>query len=85
MKIGIKYCGGCQSKYNRTKVVDKIKKKYAEYDFEYVRDGEIYDYIIVINGCQIKCADVSKYIAKNEIVWIDSPDISILEKILVKR
>ena len=30
MKIGIKYCGGCNPRYNRTAVVSRLKKDVGE-------------------------------------------------------
>lgn len=56
MKIGIKYCGGCQSKFNRPKLLEDIKNHFKDFTFEYVKDEEKYDLLIVISGCHIRCA-----------------------------
>ncbi|WP_333638461.1 hypothetical protein [Tissierella praeacuta] len=55
MKVGIKYCGGCNSRFDRTSIVDKIKSDYKEFEFSYATENEEYDFIIVINGCHIAC------------------------------
>ena len=56
MKIGIKYCGGCNSKYDRIEFVNKIINIYSEINFEPVMEQVYYDYILIINGCRCACA-----------------------------
>lgn len=67
MKIGIKFCGGCQSKYDRGDVFENIKNKVKSASFEYVEKYGFYDILVVISGCQIKCADINDYTAKETI------------------
>lgn len=71
MKIGVKFCGGCQSRYERGDVLEIIKRNVENVDFEYALSDVEYDIFLVISGCPIKCADTKKYIYK-EIVDIDS-------------
>ena len=71
MNIGIKYCGGCQSRYDRAKVVSEIISMNKKCNFEYVKDYKVYDYIIIVCGCHIKCPDISRYIVKKEFIFID--------------
>ena len=33
MKIGIKYCGGCNPRYDRSQEVEKLKKKFSQHTF----------------------------------------------------
>ncbi|MDR7855614.1 hypothetical protein [Tissierella sp.] len=56
MIVGIKYCGGCNSRFDRVTMVDKIKSDYREFDFNYATENIEYDFIIVVNGCHIACA-----------------------------
>ena len=56
MRIGIKYCGGCNPKYDRVGALEKAKKELENHLFFYVKDKEIYDYIFVICGCHAICA-----------------------------
>ena len=60
MICGIKYCGGCNPRYNRTQFYEKLKKECPEIEFEYVKTGIIYDHLVVINGCLSRCADLSE-------------------------
>lgn len=57
MRIGIKYCGGCNPTYNRTEYVKKIINKYPEISFEPIKEGEQYDIILIVNGCLKACSN----------------------------
>jgi hypothetical protein len=59
MNIGIKYCGGCNSHFDRAKVLDKIIQYFKEDNFEYAKENNSYDIILVLNGCSRACADDS--------------------------
>ena len=74
--IGIKYCGGCNASYDRTKTFEKIKNAFAKSEvlFENVEEKKLYDYVIVLNGCLSQCADISKIQSKNGFFSIVSPD-----------
>ena len=56
MKIGIKYCGGCNPNYNRSEAVSRIVSSYPEIEFEPVKQDTHYDHILIINGCRRSCA-----------------------------
>lgn len=58
MYIGIKYCGGCNSRYDRVKLVNDIKNCFKDYEFNYANGNEPFDLILVINGCHISCASL---------------------------
>jgi predicted SnoaL-like aldol condensation-catalyzing enzyme len=59
MVFGVKYCGGCNARYNRTAFFDRLKKQCPEIEFQYVRPKVVYDHLLVICGCPSKCADIS--------------------------
>lgn len=73
MKAGIKYCGGCNPRYNRGGAVDKIIDQYQEIDFEPVKEGIYYDYVLIINGCRSACAGHLTLNTKNKI-FITCPE-----------
>ena len=56
MKIGIKYCGGCNSRYDRTKEVEKLKKQFPQHEFTYQVDTAICDICLLVCGCMTACA-----------------------------
>lgn len=87
--MGIKYCGGCQSRYDRGKVIREIIKDIPELNYEFVEDGQVYDYLLEISGCPVKCADISKYKVNNSVIDINDHNYKsykeiILEKIKIK-
>lgn len=60
MICGVKYCGGCNPRYNRTEFLVKLKKACSGIEFAYVKPGVVYDHLIVINGCLSRCADITQ-------------------------
>lgn len=69
MKIGIKYCGGCNPKYNRKKLLNKIEEALSkEHDFVIADINQHYELLLVICGCTSACADYSKILADKVII-----------------
>ena len=60
MVFGVKYCGGCNPRYNRTAFFDTVKRNFPEVEFQYVQPDVVYDHLIVICGRPSRCADISK-------------------------
>lgn len=81
MKVGIKYCGGCNSRFDRVALVDKIKSHYKQFDYNYAREDEEYDFILAINGCHVACAGLKDLKAKQGFIIIRDAD---LDKIKIK-
>jgi len=73
--IGVKYCGGCREQYDRKAGFEKIKDGLSGAGAAFVQagDGGVYDALLVICGCQARCADISKYHAGG-VVTVDSRD-----------
>lgn len=84
MKIGIKYCGGCQSIYNRKKIVKLLKDDNLNHEFINVNYEEEYDLIIVVSGCNIKCANIKKYHSKYGFIFLDNQNYKFISKKLNK-
>lgn len=59
MRVGIKYCGGCNPRYDRVAFVDRLRAQYPEADFRYAQPGEDYDQLLVVCGCTAQCPDIS--------------------------
>ena len=60
MVFGVKYCGGCNPRYNRTTFFDKVKERCPDVEFQYIQPEVCYDQLIVICGCTSKFADISQ-------------------------
>ena len=59
MKIGVKFCGGCNPNYDRKKYLDCMVEAFPSYEFEAVRPDAHYPELLVICGCLRRCADYS--------------------------
>ncbi|MGD9569620.1 MAG: hypothetical protein AB7V48_15150 [Sedimentibacter sp.] len=69
MKIGIKYCGGCNPSFDRIRFVKLLKKEFADMAFETADKDVNYYLLIVICGCMRACANTIDY-KYREILYI---------------
>jgi hypothetical protein len=68
-RVGVKFCGGCNPRYDRRAAYGRIRDEVAasaaeggfEISFEPAREGVPYDSLLVIGGCANRCASVSVY------------------------
>ena len=67
MKIGIKYCGGCNPRYQREAEVEKLKKKLPDCNFTY-DSSEVCNVWIAVHGCPSACAHKEMLKAKDGIL-----------------
>jgi len=70
MRIGIKFCGGCNPRYNRVKVKKEIENILDDKGtVSMAKEGQFYDFLIIISGCKNSCANYSN-ISYGEILII---------------
>jgi hypothetical protein len=87
MRIGIKYCGGCNPRYDRTDLVTRLKKHIGEgHSIETAKQGIIYDIVVVLCGCTSACASHQNLEVKYEKICITSESdyiklLNIIDKI----
>jgi hypothetical protein len=55
LKTGVKFCGGCNPRYDRKAFLKKIEKSMTGYRFTYNLEEE-YDILLIICGCKSACA-----------------------------
>jgi hypothetical protein len=82
VRIGVKYCGGCNPTYDRRAAYEKISddvKSFADkngtkIDFETAGEGVLYDALLVVSGCANRCASIGQYESKTAPihVWNES-------------
>lgn len=59
---GVKFCGGCNPRYERREALEKIKALFRDkVDFDYAKENVDYDVILVIGGCTNCCASHNQY------------------------
>ncbi|MDD3169415.1 MAG: hypothetical protein PHC91_08155, partial [Eubacteriales bacterium] len=62
MLIGVKFCGGCNPRYDRGKAFEAIKKQtQGEAEYVIAQEGMEYDRLLVIGGCTNCCASYCQY------------------------
>lgn len=73
MKIGIKYCGGCNPSFDRKQFVNLLKKEFNDTTFEDADRNTCYDLMLVICGCVRECANSIDY-KYRKILYITKKD-----------
>jgi len=87
VKIGIKYCGGCNPRYDRTDLVSRLVEYIGDgHSVETVKQGISYDIIAVLCGCTSACVHHQNLEAKYEKICITSESdtiklLNIIDKI----
>ncbi|HZK61162.1 MAG TPA: hypothetical protein VFC41_03745 [Anaerovoracaceae bacterium] len=84
MKCGVRFCGGCNPKYDRGAAYELIKQDLQEkIQFEYAQEDIVYDILLVIGGCPNCCASYDQYITRQGVIKIwDMDEIDKTVKIL---
>ena len=54
MRIGVKYCGGCNPMFDRGKMVARLQKDFPSAEIVPADDGN--DYAVIVCGCKRACA-----------------------------
>jgi len=81
---GVKFCGGCNPRYDRVEALEKIKATFdGKVNFDYAKENVNYDVLLVIGGCTNCCASFEQYKAKNGTLkmWEESAIPRITESI----
>jgi hypothetical protein len=62
MKCGVRFCGGCNPRYDRGASYESIKDRLAgKVEFEIAEEDVLYDLILVIGGCTNCCASYNQF------------------------
>lgn len=74
MKIGIKFCGGCNPRYDRNLFLAQFIEMHPDHEIEHAKENVCYDYLLIIAGCTSCCASYD-YLTYKNIVKITSPAV----------
>lgn len=55
--VGLRYCGGCNPRYDRTAAVEELRAIFPRLDFRPAAPGQALT--LVVCGCSARCAGVS--------------------------
>ena len=64
IKVGVKYCGGCNPTYDRSERVEDLKRRLNGKAKFVPPDSEGVDLILAVEGCETACADLSPFEGK---------------------
>lgn len=67
MKCGVRYCGGCNPRYDRRKAYEEIKKELGDIDFFHAVVEDCYDCLLVLGGCSNCCASYDQFNVKGDV------------------
>ncbi len=70
MKVGIKYCGGCNPRYDRVAAVNQLKREFPQVEFVSASGNPDCDIVFVVCGCFAACADRTGLQAKDEMITV---------------
>lgn len=73
MRIGIKFCGGCNPRYDRGSCVKKLKESFPKVSWVNTSKEKICDYWLLVCGCQRGCVDSNVFAARQEVIKLYSP------------
>lgn len=71
VRRAVKYCGGCNPRYDRTALVRCLEEKLDAVLLP-AEAGNSYDELYVICGCSARCADIRQLQAEHTVV-LDGP------------
>lgn len=74
MIIGVKYCGGCNPRYNRTGMLARIEACAPQHTYCPAASCAGMDALLVLNGCGVACADISLYDGVENILIVKSEE-----------
>ena len=83
MKCGVRFCGGCNPRFERGEDFREFKREITNIEFDYANESEVYDILLVIGGYQSCCASYEQYDVKGEVykIWELSQVEQIKEKL----
>ena len=70
IKIGVKYCGGCNPRYDRVEAVERLKAAFPGVSFVTSQECGTVELLVAVCGCSARCVSVSEFQAVEEkICW----------------
>ena len=59
MEIGVRYCGGCNPRYDRVALVRRLAEELPEHRFTVAEGGRDYAAVLMVCGCLSRCASLT--------------------------
>ncbi len=86
LRIGIKFCGGCNPAFDRVAAVERIKRE-LEGKAEFVPlDDETAEMVLAVMGCGNACAELGEIKGKQIVIITDDKGTdAVIEEIMRKH
>ncbi|QAT43109.1 hypothetical protein [Aminipila luticellarii] len=84
MKCGVRFCGGCNPRYDRGKALKALEEKCkGKTDFVIAEEEVLYDLLLIIGGCSSCCASYEQFITTGGVIkmWDEIHIAEIAERI----
>lgn len=73
--VGIRYCGGCNPRYDRVALAGELARALPEVDFPPAEAGQSYDAAVVVCGCTARCAGVRELaVLPERLLYVTAPE-----------
>ncbi len=82
--VGIKFCGGCNPRYNRGKILNQLREDFKNtITFETASESQLYEGLIVLCGCSSCCASYDNFKTNRKpiLIWDEKQYNDIVETI----
>ena len=83
MTLALKYCGGCNSRYDRGAILAALQADFPE--LKIVDSADQPDFVLVLCGCPSRCADHEGLEGRLGKWLVDSPERYALVRIAMEK
>lgn len=73
MTVGVKFCGGCNPRYNRKALLQKLQQCAPHASFCPAGTCEEMDILLVLQGCHAACASLVGLTPKAGVIVVKNP------------
>lgn len=86
MKCGIRFCGGCNPRFNRRESLNELEARFKNIEFVNAVEGVPHDLLLVIGGCPSCCAAYEQFETNSEVMKMWEPyHVDMIEQEIKKR
>ncbi|MGF6375247.1 hypothetical protein M2140_000281 [Clostridiales Family XIII bacterium PM5-7] len=61
MLVGIRFCGGCNVRYDRKQYLEEIINGNPGHEFQFAKEDEPYELLLCICGCPSCCVSYEQF------------------------
>lgn len=71
MRVGVKYCGGCNPRYNRSDFIRRLGLRLdSAFRIEHAVPEDVYEMLLLVGGCSSCCAEYAQYQVTERVIRI---------------